>query len=209
MEEFVDISKLEATYDKQLDLGDSDDEGEGSEEKKPVYQIQGVTGESNGYLMEIGKATNVSTIMINEFELSPLFTGRLLSFVFQEERLKDPKENTWVPMIRLQILKTPKKRRDVNQPIPPTEDLGSFIFSFHTFDHLKQNKQLFDLRSTHTNRTKLSGFFSIKFHCQKGVQNIETVEKFPGNRFICHKLVEYGTSVDTKKYLLKLIKRNG
>lgn len=196
MNEFIDPTKIDAVYDDTLDLVDEKDYDDKVESGVDVYQIQGTPGEGEAYMMNVGKVTTFHTaILIDEYDLSPRLLGRLYSYIFTKEQLQNPTENTWLPMIRLQILKKSKNK---------TVDVASFVFSFHTYVHINEKKQLSEYVSTKENKVKLKGFFSIKFHHGKKVQHLEQFEKFPGHKMMCEKLVSYAMDPDNKLIIHKL-----
>lgn len=200
-DEYIDLSKLEAVYDENLDLINEKEFDEKVEaDGEPVYQIQGIPNEGAAYLMHVGDTAEHTSLLVDEFDLSGMFHARMISYTFRKHQLLNPSENVWMPMIRLQIFKKLQHKQ-----LSP--ELASIVFSFHTCIHLQEKKQLAEYTSTQHDRTKLKGFFTIRFHTGKKYQNLRTVEAFPGHQHMCKMVMEHATDVETKKFLLQTIKK--
>ena len=154
-----------------------------------VYQVQGIENTNTGLIIKAGVLENRHDTLIREFEILKKFKCFMVSRLYKEDELV--KEHERYQMIKIIIC---KKDCDMNNP------LAYLCFNFHPSEHHL---------STHENRIKLNGFFSITFHFMetniaKYIQLYKN-EEYIGNNKMMTKLIEHLYHQNVLKVIDKLI----
>ena len=145
-----------------------------------VYQLQGVVGECNAYVMRVGETESKAPhVLINQYDLSPTTKCMLLSRFYTEVDLKNDEEacanmNT----VRLTLIELTINSKDGKNLIP----VECFRFNFNTSIHKENNNSIVNYLSTKDLKKTISGFYSITFHHKDKYAQLEIYNKYLGTK---------------------------
>jgi hypothetical protein len=199
--DLIDLSAINFKEDETLDLIDPDEfQDKLNTYGDKVYQIQGIHDSPCAFLMEIGVSVENTHLLIKEYDLNNYYKCQLLSYVYRESDLINLQKNSKIPMIRLRICH--KIKQNKTHSIAGNEAM-SIIFSFNTFEHLQNNKQLLEYGSNKNCKIPIRGFFQIGFSIGKTYQVYENMKNYVGHNEMIKKLGEVVVQTQVKKILFK------
>lgn len=205
--DLMDLTKINFKEDDTLDLIDPEEfQNKLDTHGDKVYQIQGIRDSPHAFLMEVGISAEHTHLLIKEYDLNNYYKCQLLSYVFRATDLVNPQENSWTPMIRLRVCHKIKQSKTHSVA---GDEMMSVVFSFHTYEHLQNDKQLLDYGSNKSCKIPIYGFFQISIHVGDTHQIYENMKTYVGHNEMIKKLGEVVANTEVKKILFKhRIKKN-
>ena len=193
-EEYIKIKDLDVEYKSDKEFGlDYDELLE--KEGDSVYQFQPIKDSNRCTIMKVGKFVKIPSILCNEFDLNKkircLITSSLYSIIKLEENEKQCRFN----MKRIII-----NDKSMNGKL---SQIGCIMLNFNTFVHIqnKNNGTVLYYLSTKYHLNELDGFFSISFHYEDKVINLEIIKKYLGDIEMLEKMIYYLSSPNVYKII--------
>lgn len=152
--------------------------------KYPTYQIHANKNDRFSVLQEVGEFSKTPHTLIEEIELNAGLHYQTLSCFHLS---KDINNQTEIPMVRTRI--------SINDGTK-LNTFSHIIAMFHTFDHLKEKKELLKYvtkKDMKEYKIQLKGFFSIQLHIDKTKTKfiLETFKEYPGNTQLLSLMAEH------------------
>lgn len=178
MDEYIDLSQVKVNencpkhdYDKFI-----------SENGKHVYQIQGVTNEEFGYIMNVGILNSPHDVVINEFDLFSTYKCIITSCIYDENSLKNTEDLCRFSLIKILIC---LKKND------KAEHICTLSYNFNTLIHKQAGKSILDYISQKEMKVPLKGFYSILFQYSddSGKNKLINLELFK-NHIVIENIIE-------------------
>jgi hypothetical protein len=188
-DEYVNLSDLNANY---ID-NHHDDQTEG----EPAYQIQPEPNTNRAIIIEVGRSSKSTDILINQFNLSTKQKCIITSSIYHLKDLKELESDCKFPLIKIYVNHINGDKITL---------IGCMILFFHTFVHLKENKGIEDYISTKEIKTPLNGLFSISFHFGDKKIMMENMRESLGMMVMIDKMITYLTSDKIRNVVGRLVK---
>jgi hypothetical protein len=176
------ISKFEETiyYDSILEVEDQ-------ESNNIIYQVQPVFLSNKSIIKSIGTSVVRPSILIKKFKFKG-YHCELVSLVLNEDDLITCNKQCFLPVISLIFTKKNSTRFTLS-------------LEFHTFEHIKQKKEIKKLINT-----ELDGFFAVYLKYYKNQklikEKLEIINNICNKQNLSYLLIKYISHEQVKKMII-------
>jgi hypothetical protein len=179
-DEFINLEDIIPTvtfkdenFDKDAEL---DDTGES------CYQIQSNDNTNTSIILEVGKFTEIPSILINKFDMSPKIRCIISSCFYDTNSLVSVESLCKFSMLKLLV------NYNNGQTLNP---LGCLLLNFNTFDHKVKKKSIVHYLSNKSSKIDLEGFWTVSFHFEEKMIMFEKYKEYLGNNMMIEQLMKY------------------
>lgn len=191
-DEYVNLSDLNANYVN--DHHEDPTKGGG----ELAYQIQPEPNTNRANIMAVGRLSERTDILINQFNIDTKTNCVITSSIYYLTDLKELEADCRFPLIKIYV-----NYKDGEQ----LKLIGCMILFFHTFVHLKEKRGIDEYISEKDNRVSLNGFFSISFHFGNQKIMMENMRESLGMNVMIDKMITYLTSDKMRGVIVGLLKK--
>jgi len=188
-DEYVNLSDLNANY--------IDDHHDDKTDGEPAYQIQPEPNTNRAIIIEVGRLSKSTDVLINQFNLTAKQRCIITSSIYHLAELKELEPNCRFPLIKIYVNHINGDKITL---------IGCMILFFHTFVHLKENKGIDNYISTKEAKNPLNGFFSISFHFGDKKIMMENIKESLGMMVMIDKMITYLMSDKIREVVNRLVK---